>query len=291
MMMRPGERPRRHIEKPALFHGLNERGALICVDDLEEGGKTDLMCPYCRSLLTAKKGEIVRHHFAHTIGKRDCTTFTVRAPRIKLPLYDDFAWNISPTAIRYLFWWLNPTQDFPSSKAVGSLLAAGLIEVDHYYHRHVMTKTGKMVSGQLSLKLFCQMQEPVIQKRLEEMTQDARRGGELEQIDLALFRARLERAYADPLVISLALGEDGEPVPGFYRIGTDVAIPHQIRVLTHRAHLLTYFQYHYADNLTERPGTKGKAYHFPGDDFRKSMLRDVANVPKLEAPPAWLNAP
>jgi competence CoiA-like predicted nuclease len=39
--------------------------ALVSIADVPRG-KTSLRCPYCQGALTAKKGPITQHHFAHT---------------------------------------------------------------------------------------------------------------------------------------------------------------------------------------------------------------------------------
>lgn len=48
-----------------LTYGVDEHGALVAVEDAPRG-KTVLHCPSCAGQLTAKKGQVVRHHFAHT---------------------------------------------------------------------------------------------------------------------------------------------------------------------------------------------------------------------------------
>ena len=47
-----------------LKYGVNKEGILICIEDINRG-KTSLKCPYCHSDLTAKKGKVKEHHFAH----------------------------------------------------------------------------------------------------------------------------------------------------------------------------------------------------------------------------------
>ncbi|NJL75238.1 MAG: hypothetical protein HC892_09635 [Saprospiraceae bacterium] len=39
-------------------------GRLIHISEVKSG-KTDLLCPYCGSPLSAKKGKVITHHFAH----------------------------------------------------------------------------------------------------------------------------------------------------------------------------------------------------------------------------------
>lgn len=70
-----------------LQFGVDGNDRLIPVEEVRRG-KTELMCPYCGGLLTAKKGKVLAHHFAHTnetcrqVGRdRDIPT---------LPYYDRF---------------------------------------------------------------------------------------------------------------------------------------------------------------------------------------------------------
>jgi hypothetical protein len=69
---------------------LLKRGFLTSIDEVVRG-KTNLACLYCGGSLTAKKGSVKEHHFAHT-GE----TCKPVSQRIKtkafpsLPLYDNF---------------------------------------------------------------------------------------------------------------------------------------------------------------------------------------------------------
>lgn len=279
-------RPRRHSTKPALFHGLDDRGGLVWVGDLEEGGNTDLSCPYCKSPLTAKKGDIVTHHFAHTIGKPVCDVLKARAPRIKLPMYDSFDWGISPAAVRYLIRWQSGDATFPEYIGKRSMLDAGLIMLDLDRGVHKLSRSGKAIMGWLTMKEFCKQQSWLIGLHLEELEEAALRGGELEQTDLALYRATLDRMTSLPLVLSAALNKSGEQVDGFYQIGTDASVPHPVKVLLGRAHLLMYFRHRFADDLATLPGEKAQAFQFKGDRYEESyypsVLRELALVPKQE---------
>jgi len=48
-----------------LKYAVNQDGALVEIEEVASG-KTLLKCPYCDGALTAKKGRIKEHHFAHT---------------------------------------------------------------------------------------------------------------------------------------------------------------------------------------------------------------------------------
>ena len=50
---------------PQAAYGVNPEGELITIEEVSSG-KTNLVCPFCDRDLTAKKGKIKQHHFAHT---------------------------------------------------------------------------------------------------------------------------------------------------------------------------------------------------------------------------------
>ena len=47
-----------------LRYGVNSESVLVVIEDVPSG-KTELNCPYCGGSLTARKGRIKEHHFAH----------------------------------------------------------------------------------------------------------------------------------------------------------------------------------------------------------------------------------
>lgn len=56
-----------------MYYALNDKGALIRAS---EASKEDVYyCPCCKDSLILRKGDIVRHHFAHK-SSADCDTFT-----------------------------------------------------------------------------------------------------------------------------------------------------------------------------------------------------------------------
>ncbi|MDZ7970696.1 MAG: hypothetical protein RM368_38205 [Nostoc sp. DedSLP03] len=69
-----------------LKFGIAPDGKLVCVEDVGSG-KTELLCPYCYGELTAKKGKVKQHHFAHFSAT--CLSVANRDFAI-LPLYDNF---------------------------------------------------------------------------------------------------------------------------------------------------------------------------------------------------------
>jgi competence CoiA-like predicted nuclease len=74
-----------------LKYGVSANNALICIEDVPKG-KTSLTCLYCGGGLTAKKGKILEHHFAHT--RETCRPVKNRISHRDfpaLPLYDNFS--------------------------------------------------------------------------------------------------------------------------------------------------------------------------------------------------------
>ena len=73
-----------------LKFGVAPSGELTGIDEIVRG-KTNLACLYCGGSLTAKKGSVKEHHFAHT--EETCKPVSQRIKTKAfpaLPLYDNF---------------------------------------------------------------------------------------------------------------------------------------------------------------------------------------------------------
>ncbi|MEG3900056.1 MULTISPECIES: competence protein CoiA family protein [unclassified Microcoleus] len=73
-----------------LKFGVALSGELTSIDEAVRG-KTNLACLYCGGGLTAKKGKVKEHHFAHT--EETCKPVSQRIKTKafpSLPLYDNF---------------------------------------------------------------------------------------------------------------------------------------------------------------------------------------------------------
>ena len=69
-----------------LKYDVSADNALVEIEDVPSG-KTKLTCLYCGGQLTAKKGKVKEHHFAHT--EESCNR--VASKKVPtLPLYDNF---------------------------------------------------------------------------------------------------------------------------------------------------------------------------------------------------------
>lgn len=156
-----------------LKYGVSADNALLSIEDVPSG-KTQLTCLYCGGGLTAKKGRVKEHHFAHT----DKTCYPVAKKQIPtLPLYDNFNIQLSGKELEELkvFWNNYGIRNYeicvkPSFKLILSKLltwnSRGCYE---------FTNLGKIPVGALSVSLFNEVQEPLLLKKLSELEQAAER--------------------------------------------------------------------------------------------------------------------
>src|SRR5579871_5866009 len=80
-----------------LQYAVNDGGELICIEQTPRG-RTDLHCPYCGGLLTAKKGQIKAPHFAHTA--ETCRQVERDQDVVALPAYDNFNLRLPPKVLQ-----------------------------------------------------------------------------------------------------------------------------------------------------------------------------------------------
>ncbi|MDB9315641.1 competence protein CoiA family protein [Spirulina sp. CS-785/01] len=213
-----------------LQFGVDESDLLIPVEEVRRG-KTDLKCPYCGGLLTAKKGKIMAWHFAHSeetcrqMGERDLPT---------LPYYHRFDLHLSGEAYKNLLtlWEKHRRGGFGQPTYSAELEAKGCIKENPYIGIHgawQIDKLGKLAIGGLSLMLFCQIQEPKMRDRLIELENEvieakrkALRQGSVTTAtladaltDLRLYRAQYKRTLEQTLYL-LEVKADGQT---FHKIG------------------------------------------------------------------------
>ncbi|MEJ6485387.1 hypothetical protein N0Y54_29445 [Nostoc punctiforme UO1] len=73
-----------------LKYGVALSGELTSIDEVVRG-KTNLACLYCGGGLTAKKGNVKEHHFAHTLETCKFVSQRIKTKAFpSLPLYDNF---------------------------------------------------------------------------------------------------------------------------------------------------------------------------------------------------------
>ncbi len=156
-----------------LQYAVNDNGELIYIEQTPRG-RTDLHCPYCGGLLTAKKGQIKAPHFAHS--GETCRQVERDQAVVALPAYDNFNLYLPPKVLQQL-------RDFAAGKdsrhySYKTLEAHDLITLNEFNRAELggvweLTKKGKLIVGQLSLMLFNDIQEPLLLARHNELEERA----------------------------------------------------------------------------------------------------------------------
>jgi hypothetical protein len=208
-----------------LKFGVALSGELTSIDEVVRG-KTQLTCLYCGGGLTAKKGSVKEHHFAHT-GE----TCKFVSQRIKtkafpsLPLYDNFNVQLKGEELEQLkvLWKEYGAEDRSIPKDLISFRweLKGLLESegDRSYQ---FTHLGKIPVGALPLASFNKVQEPLLLSelvKLERSVAVAQVAGlsclQERRADLQIYRSQLRRILANSLYF-LEVKADGNC---FYKIG------------------------------------------------------------------------
>jgi hypothetical protein len=286
-----------------LKYGVSKDNALISIEDIPKG-KTQLTCLYCGGGLTAKKGTIKEHHFAHT--EETCRPVANRIAYRDfpdLPLYDNFNIQLSGKELEELkgFWnnygmsnegiFIKPSLKLILSKLL-ILNEAGLYE---------FTNLGKIPVGALSLELFNKVQSPLILDKLSSLTGMAERAKLINSrhlvervADLRIYRAQLKRILESTLYflevragrkLLYKIGVTKRPIEErVIEIHRDLSTYHnkfEIKILDtwkHRGNVELYFKHRYKEfnykigKLTE---------YFKFDDV-EPVLRDLRRMkPKV----------
>ncbi|KYC34599.1 helicase [Scytonema hofmannii PCC 7110] len=280
-----------------LNYGVNQDGALVFIDDVPKG-KTQLHCPYCSGRLTAKKGTRKEHHFAHT--EDTCREVSRSTDIPTLPLFDKFHLELTGKELEQLekFWRKG------HCSMVRTLESQKLLQWNEYkgrVGRYELTKLGKIPLGQLSLQLFNEIQEPLIEKKLRDLQRSVLDAYDTDSpllveklTDLKIYRAQLQRILANTLYF-LLIQASGET---FYKIGvtrrpvqerfTEIQNQlcsqfQQVTIKTlgtweHRGNVELYFKHRYRD-FNYMHGTSTEYYKF---DDATSVLLDLRRMkPKV----------
>ena len=151
-----------------LKFGVNNHNTLVSIEDVPSG-KTSLTCLYCGGGLTAKKGRMKEHHFAHT--EETCRPVANRVANREfpaLPLYDNFNIQLSGKELEELkVFWKNYglRNEGICIKPSWRLISSKLL-VWNEYGFYQFTDLGKIPVGALSLELFNEVQEPLLLDKL-----------------------------------------------------------------------------------------------------------------------------
>ena len=204
-----------------LTYGLTDENDLISIEFVERG-LSNLHCPYCGGLLTAKKGRKLAHHFAHS--HESCSATARSAGELPLlPLYDHFTLDLSKAEAKELagLW-----QKYGAEKRkVRSPRHSGLVDKGFLRWNdfigggrdrggYEFTKLGKVPVGALSMNLFAKVQHELFIKRLVEL--EAAISGNLHRLhcdvaihsnlaNLRLYRTQLKRLLIAYTVLSASL--------------------------------------------------------------------------------------
>ncbi|MEQ9667467.1 MAG: hypothetical protein RLO19_03830 [Coleofasciculus sp. G2-EDA-02] len=200
------------LEKNSMWlkFGVSVNKTLVSIEDFPKG-KTNLTCLYCGGGLTATKGRIKEHHFAHT-----ASTYRPVAHRLAyrkfpaLPLYENFNIQLSGKEMEELkvFWKNYGVRNEgifvkPSLRLILSKLLAW--NERGFYE---FTDLGKIPVGALSLERFHEVQEPLLLEKLLQL-QGAVEGARLikskhlaeEIADLRIYCAQLRRILENNLYV------------------------------------------------------------------------------------------
>jgi hypothetical protein len=208
-----------------LKFGVARSGELTSIDEVVRG-KTQLTCLYCGGSLTAKKGSVKEHHFAHT--EETCKPVSQRIKTKafpSLPLYNNFTIELYGEELEQLkvLWKEYGAQNYAISKDLVNFRweLKGLVESsgDRTYH---FTDLGKISVGALPLALFNKVQEPLLLSELaslEGSVEIALSAGlsclDERRADLLIYRAQLRRILVNSLYF-LEVKANGQT---FYKIG------------------------------------------------------------------------
>ncbi|WP_293242193.1 MULTISPECIES: GIY-YIG nuclease family protein [unclassified Microcoleus] len=287
-----------------LKFGVAPSGELAGIDEVVRG-KTQLTCLYCGGFLTAKKGSVKEHHFAHTLETCKFVSQRIKTKAFpSLPLYDNFNVQLPGQELEQLkvLWKEYGAQDYAIPKDLVNFRwqLKGLLESegDRIYQ---FTHLGKIPVGALPLALFNRVQEPLLLSelmKLEGSVEIALSAGlsclEERRADLQIYRSQLRRILVNSLYF-LEVKADGNC---FYKIGvttrqieeritevqrdvrahySDVAV-NLLGLWEHRGNVELYFKHRYKA-FNYRIGKLTEYFAFPDV---KVVLNDLYGMePKM----------
>jgi hypothetical protein len=208
-----------------LKFGVALSGELTSIDEVVRG-KTNLACLYCGGGLTAKKGSVKEHHFAHT--EETCKPVSQRIKTKafpSLPLYEHFNIELKGEELEQLkvLWKEYGAQkrSIPKDLVNFRWELKGLVESSGS-RTYQFTDLGKIPVGARPLALFNRVQEPLLLSelmKLEGSVEIALSAGlsclDERRADLLIYRSQLRRILVNSLYF-LEVKADGSC---FYKIG------------------------------------------------------------------------
>ncbi|PMB50246.1 hypothetical protein CEN39_19125 [Fischerella thermalis CCMEE 5201] len=291
-----------------LKFGVNSDDNLVCIEDTSRG-KTALKCPYCGSGLTAKKGKIKEHHFAHN---HETCRRVAKGEFPVLPFYDNFNINLSSKELEQLklLWQEYGSKNYPidTHACFAGLVKAGMLRKNVYTvpKAYEFTHLGKIPVGALELMHFNEVQEPLLQSKLLKLELSVAHAKHknspdlsYELTDLQLYRAQLKRI----LSCTLYFLEIQTSKSTLYKIGVttrpiqervaeikkDLLAHYQnfapvvLGIWNHRGNVEKYFKHRYR-KFNHPIGSLTEYYKFNSDDI-KTVLSDLQQMkPKVLSP-------
>ncbi|MBN3947997.1 MAG: GIY-YIG nuclease family protein [Nostoc sp. NMS7] len=259
-------------------------------------GKTELKCPYFYGELTAKKGKVKQHHFAHSSAT--CLPVANRDFPI-LPLYDNFNIYLSRKDLAQLklLWKEYGSINYPISPGLVTpgLFKAGMFQKNVYLTppAYEFTNLGKIPVGTLEFSLFNEVQEPLLLRKLLKLELAAKHAlyknaldNSYRLTDLTLYRAQLQRILSctlyfleiqTPKGILHKIGVTARPIQQrLIEIETDLLISYQtvtIQILgtwPHRGNVELYFKHRY-HNYNYRIGSLTEYFKFGATDANAAL--------------------
>jgi len=287
-----------------LKYGVALSGELTGIDEVGRG-KTNLACLYCGGGLTAKKGSVKEHHFAHTGETCKFVSQRIQTKAFpSLPLYDNFNIQLKGDELEKLkvLWKEYGAQGYAIPKDLVNFRwqLKGLLESEGS-RSYQFTDLGKIPVGALPLALFNRVQEPLLLSeliKLEGSIEIAEAAGlsclEERLADLQIYRAQLRRILVNSLYF-LEVKADGSC---FYKIGittrsieeriaevqrdvrahySNVAV-NLLGLWEHRGNVELYFKHRYQP-FNYRIGKLTEYFQFPNV---KVVLQDLCEMkPKI----------
>ncbi|MGE5658142.1 MAG: GIY-YIG nuclease family protein, partial [Actinomycetota bacterium] len=280
-----------------LKFGVAPSGELASIDEVARG-KTNLTCLYCGGELTAKKGSVKEHHFAHTLETCKPVSQRIKTKAFpSLPLYDNFHIQLKGEELEQLkvLWREYGRELRPIPRDLVNLRwrLLGLLESGSE-RSYQFTDLGKIPMGALPLALFNQVQEPLLLSELARLAREATTAQRAnlsclnERLaDLRIYRAQFRRILLNSLYF-LEVKADGNT---FYKIGvtsrlieeritevqrdlkahySDVVV-NLLGLWEHRGNVELYFKHRYQP-FNYRIGTLTEYFQFPDV---KAILRDL----------------
>ncbi len=158
-----------------LNYGVDVDNKLISIEDVGSG-KTNLICPYCASVLIAKKGKVKEHHFSHSGETYNLVIKREPGDIPRLPLYDAFNIFLSGKELEQLkkLWHRHKSHEngIDRLEILPAFTRENLVEQSQNVNAgtgrkaYQFTKLGQIPVGALPLAGFNCVQEPLIGQKL-----------------------------------------------------------------------------------------------------------------------------